>query len=181
MERMFAAGKRVIVCDAWQEDHLRMAAAAAARLGRSILWVGSAGLAEHLPSVLGLAAALPRTNPRTCNPAAGKPVVVLAGSISSVTQGQVRMLERRTDIISVEADPCELLRPEAAAPEITRCLEAALNAVKTGKAAVITTGSNGDAKTVVREMHQAPEKIAAALGELCRRIATGAKLGGLVL
>ena len=63
MERMIAAGKRVIVCDAWQEDHLRMAAAAAARLGRSILWVGSAGLAEHLPSVLGLAAAPPEDKP----------------------------------------------------------------------------------------------------------------------
>ena len=181
MERMIAAGKRVIVCDAWQEDHLRMAAAAAARLGRSILWVGSAGLAEHLPSVLGLAAAPPRTNPRTCNPASGKPVLVLAGSISSVTQGQVRMLERRTDIVSVEADPCELLKPEAAAPEITRCLEQALNAIKVGKDAVITTGCNGDSAAKVSGMHQAPEKIAAALGELCRRIATGSTLSGLVL
>jgi uncharacterized protein YgbK (DUF1537 family) len=189
MERMFAAGDRVIVCDVWQDDHLPMAVAAAIRLNRSVLWVGSAGLAEYLPSALGLAAAPPEKNPVEQNPAAGKPVVVLAGSVSNVTRGQVRMLNRRADIVCVEADPCTLLRPETAAREIGRCLKATLNAVKLGMDVVIATGYTGDSVDEVRRKalslnlspQQTSEGIAAALGELCRRIATGATLSGLVL
>ena len=189
MERMIAAGKRVIVCDAWQEDHLRMAAAAAAHLGRSVLWVGSAGLAEHLPALLGLATAAPETNPRKCNPAAAKPVVVLAGSVSNVTRGQVQMLKQQADMVCVEADPCELMQPETATREISRCLTVALNAVKSGKDVVITTGCSGGtvdrvgkkALSLNLSMQRTAEGIAAGLGELCRRIATGATLGGLVL
>ena len=189
MEKMFAAGERVLVCDVWQEDHLQMAATAAARLNRSILWVGSAGLAEYLPSVLGLVATQAGTNPVERNPAVGKPVAVLAGSVSTVTHGQVWMLKERSGIVCVETDPCELLQPEAAVREIDRCLKMTLNAVKSGKDVVITTGSNGDTVSEVREkalslnlsMQQTSEGIAAGLGELCRRIATEATLSGLVL
>lgn len=189
MEETFAAGTRVIVCDAWQEDHLRMAAAAAARLNRSVLWVGSAGLAGHLPALLGLAAAAPETNQRKCHPAAAKPVVVVAGSVSNVTRDQVKMLGQRADTVCVEADPCELLKPEAAAQEIARCLELALDAVKSGKDVVITTGcSEGTVDRVGKKsvslnlsMQRTAEGIAAGLGELCRQIATDATLGGLVL
>ncbi len=150
MERMFAAGERVIVCDVWQDDHLRMAAAAAARLNRSVLWVGSAGLAEYLPSVLGLTAAPPVTYAMERNPAAGKPVIVLAGSVSNVTRGQVRMLKERADIVCVEIAPCGLLQPEAAAREIGRCLTLTLDAVESGRDVVITTGDNGTALDEVR-------------------------------
>ena len=189
MERMFAAGERVIVCDVWQDDHLRMAAAAAARLDRSVLWVGSAGLAEYLPSVLGLTAAPPVRYAMERNPAAGKPSVVMAGSVSDVTRNQVRMLKQRADLVCVEADPCELLQPEMAAQEISRCLAVALDAVKSGKNVAITTGRSRDAVAKVRKkvlslnfsIQRVSEKIATGLGELCRRIATGATLSGLVL
>jgi uncharacterized protein YgbK (DUF1537 family) len=189
MERMFAAGERVIVCDVWQDDHLKIAAAAAMRLNKSVLWVGSAGLAEYLPSVLGLATAPPGENPVGRNPAAGKPVVVLAGSVSNVTRGQVSMLKQRADIEYVEADPCALLQPETVIQEINRCLNITLYAVKSGKDVVITTGYNGDVMDKVRKkalslnlsIQQTSERIAAALGDLCQRIATGATLSGLVL
>jgi uncharacterized protein YgbK (DUF1537 family) len=180
-ERMFSAGERVIVCDVWQDNHLQMVTAAAARLNRSVLWVGSAGLAEYLPSVLGLAAAPLGTSPMKLNPAPGKPVIILAGSMSNVTRGQVRMLKQRADIVCVETDPCPLLQPEAAAREIGRCVKVTLNAVESGKDVVITTGNNGGAPETLRAVHQASEMIAAALGELCRRIATVATLSGLVM
>jgi len=100
-----------------------------------------------------------------------------------------RPLDEQADSVGVEADPCELLQPEAAAREIDRCLGAALTAVRDGKDAVITTGYNGDSVNRVGEkaraqhlsLRQASEGIAAALGDLCRRIATGAALSGLVL
>ena len=189
MGRMFLAGGRVIVCDAWEDEHLEMVVSAALRLGRSVLWVGSAGLAEYLPSVLGQAAAPPGKKPAERNPAAGKPVVVLAGSVSHVTQRQVWMLKQRAAMGYIEADPCALLKPGTANREISRCLNVALGAVKSGRDVVITTGFNGDAVDKVRtealslnlSVRQAAGGIAAALGDLCRRIATGAALGGLVL
>jgi D-threonate/D-erythronate kinase len=189
MDRIFAAGARVIVCDAWQDDHLRMVAAAAMRLDKSVLWVGSAGLAECLPSALGLAAHPPGEKPVERDPAAGKPVVVLAGSASSVTRGQVGVLRQRADVGYVEADPCGLLQPKTALREINRCLRITLDAVTSGKDVVITTEYNGIAADKLRKkalslnlsILQTAERIAAALGDLCRRTATGATLGGLVL
>jgi D-threonate/D-erythronate kinase len=189
MENLLAAGERVIVCDAWHDDHLQMVAAAAARLDRSILWVGSAGLAEHLPSVLGLTAAPPGTNAAERNPAAGKPVIVLAGSVSAVTRDQVRRLTENTGIVSIAVDPCELLQPDAAAREIGRCLKVTLKAVTSGQDVVLTTGSDGNAVDAVRakalplnlSLQETSERIAVALGELCRGITTGTTLSGLVL
>ena len=57
MRQLSAAGRQILVCDAWQEDHLKMIALAAVRLEKPILWVGSAGLAEYVPLALGLGAA----------------------------------------------------------------------------------------------------------------------------
>ncbi|MHB8772703.1 MAG: four-carbon acid sugar kinase family protein [Syntrophales bacterium] len=189
LERLVAAGNRVILCDAWQDGHLRLAADAALFLHRPVLWVGSAGLAEHLPAALGLAATPPVPPPAARLPAAGRPVLVLAGSASDVTRGQVEMLARRPAVAWIEADSGELLRPEAAAREIGRCAEAALAAAAAGKDVVITAGQSGTGRELVRaraltanlSVPEAAERIATGLGGLCRRIAAGAALGGLVL
>ncbi len=189
LERLAAAGKQVILCDAWQDEHLRLAAGAALCLGRPVLWVGSAGLAGHLPAALGLAAAPPATSRAARPPGAGSPVVVLAGSGSDVTRGQVRMLAARPTVARVVADPGGLLRPEEAAREIGRCAAAALAAAAAGKDVVITVGRGGASREPVRAgapgatrfVQEAAERVAAGLGELCRRIATGTALGGLVL
>ena len=98
MRQLDAAGRKILVCDAWQEEHLKMIALAAVRLDRPILWVGSAGLAEYVPMALGLGAAS----------ADKKPVVVIAGSVSNVTRGQVAMLRQRTDLAYIEASPMRL-------------------------------------------------------------------------
>jgi len=189
MERLLAADERVIVCDAWQDEHLAMHAAAAMLLGKPVLWVGSAGLAECLPSALGLAAS-PASERRERADAAGRDaVVVLAGSVSDVTRGQARMLARRPGVESIEADPCALLRPGTADAEIRRCSEAALAAAKAGRDVVITSGDGregvektiGTASTMGLSSQQTAERIASAFGVLCREIATRVDLKGLVL
>ncbi len=189
MERMLAAGERVIVCDAWRDEHLSMHASAAMRLGKPVLWVGSAGLAECLPQALGLAAAKAGNGAGKDGLAGREAVVVLAGSVSDVTRGQVRMLTRRPGVESVDADPCALLRPDTAGAEIRRCSGAALAAAKAGRDVVITSGN--DRESVERTMETASsmgfssqrtaEMIASAFGLLCREIATNTKLRGLVL
>ncbi len=179
MRRLCAAGREVVVCDAWQDDHLTMLAMAAVRLDKPVLWVGSAGLAESLPLVLGLGASA----------ADRKPVVVIAGSVSAVTRGQVEMLRQRADVAYIEADPCAFLKPDAAQAETGRCFQAAVNAVRAGKDVVIVSGHSDDvvARTIEEgrssglSPRQSSEAVAGALGALCRRIALHATLGGLVL
>ena len=71
------------VCDAETEDDL--AAIVRERLGRRVLWVGSAGLADAL------AASFPAGPPPTFP--VGSPVLLVAGSPSPVTRDQVRVIE----------------------------------------------------------------------------------------
>jgi len=179
MRQLCTDGREVLVCDAWQDDHLTMIAMAAVRLEKPVLWVGSAGLAESLPLALGLGAA---TDDR-------KPVVVIAGSVSGVTRGQVAMLRKRTDVAYIEADPCAFLKPATTQAETGRCFQAAVNAVRTGKDVVIVSGHSDEvvARTIEEGLasglspRQSSEAVAEALGGLCRQIALNAKLGGLVL
>jgi len=189
MGERIAAGERVLLCDIWEDEHLKMLAAAAMRLGKPVLWVGSAGLAEHLPPLLGPVGPPAGKDPAGERPSEGKSVVVLAGSVSPVTRKQVGMLIQRADVEWIETNPCKLLQPEAAIHEISRCLNAALNAVRSGRDVVMATGYGGDAVDKVRQealsldlpVQETAERIADALGGLGRRIAAGATLAGLVL
>jgi uncharacterized protein YgbK (DUF1537 family) len=179
MRKLDAAGRKVLVCDAWQEEHLKMIALAAVRLERPILWVGSAGLAEYVPLALGLGAAS----------ADKKPVLVIAGSVSNVTRGQVAMLRQRTDLAYIEAAPCAFLKPATAQAETDRCYHAALDAIRTGKDVVIVSADSDEMVARTKEeglslglsSRQTSEAVAAALGSLCRQIALSVSLGGLVL
>ncbi|HWE23727.1 MAG TPA: nucleotide-binding domain containing protein, partial [Myxococcales bacterium] len=82
-------GVHVAVCDAEQEEDLRRIAEAGARLRRPIIWVGSGGLARHLPAALGLHPR-PGGAPRFQLPSA--PVLALVGSRSTVARDQARLL-----------------------------------------------------------------------------------------
>ncbi len=179
MRQLSAAGRKVLVCDAWLEEHLKMIALAAVGLARPVLWVGSAGLAEYVPMALGLGAAS----------ADKKPVVVIAGSVSNVTRGQVAMLRQRTDLAYIEASPWAFLKPATAQAETDRCYHAALDAIRAGKDVVIVSGDTDEMVARTKEAglslglssRQTSEAVASALGGLCRRITLNAPLGGLVL
>jgi len=179
MRRLSAAGQKILVCDAWLEEHLKMIAMAAVRLEKSVLWVGSAGLAEYVPLALGLGAAS----------ADKKPVVVIAGSVSNVTRGQVAMLRQRPDVVFIEAAPGAFLKPGAAQAETDRCCRAAVDAIRTGKDVVIVSGYSNEMVARTQEeglslglsSRQTSEAVAAALGNLCRQIALNAPVSGLVL
>jgi uncharacterized protein YgbK (DUF1537 family) len=173
-----AAGRQVIVCDVWQENHFIEIVTAAVLLGGPVLWVGSAGLAAHIP--------VPESENATDMAA---PVVVIAGSVSNITRGQVSRLNARSDMAHIEADSGSLLRPETAPAEIQRCFDAAFVLVNSGKDVVITTGYRDETVSETKDAgtsfgfssQRTAEAVAAAVGELCRQIATKIKLSGLVL
>lgn len=179
MRQCDATGHKILVCDAKQEDHLKMIAMAAARLEKPLLWVGSAGLAEYVPMALGLGAASEGKNP----------VVVIAGSVSNVTRGQAATLRKRTDVTYIEADAPSFLKPGTAQAEADRCYQAAVDAVKAGKDVLIVSGYRDEIVARTKEEgsslglsgKQTSETVAAALGTLCRRIVLDVPVSGLVL
>jgi 4-hydroxythreonine-4-phosphate dehydrogenase len=114
-----------IVLDAESEEDLAAIARAGTRLATPVVWVGSAGLARHLPAALGLA------GPRAASAAPRSPregaVLVLVGSRSSVAREQARVAGAEPGVAAVTLDPGALLAgpgdPRWPAPDLARALE----------------------------------------------------------
>jgi uncharacterized protein YgbK (DUF1537 family) len=104
-----SAGRaQAIVCDA--ETDADLAAIAAASVGLPVYWVGSAGLAAHLPQAAGIEgrARLPEVG------VAG-PILVVVGSLSEVSRRQALSLEAGAALASFVAPP-RILRAGAPDP-----------------------------------------------------------------
>jgi len=93
-----------IVCDADQEEDLRHIAEAGLRLDVPVIWVGSGGLARHLPSALRMQASSEQR--RKLAPRRG-PVVTLVGSRSSIAREQAR------ELCAVPGTECLQIAPDA--------------------------------------------------------------------
>lgn len=94
----------VLICDAETEDDLRAIADASMALGSGTIWVGSAGLAYHLPR----AADLQRESIPDPDRVLTKPILFVVGSGSSISRRQAQFLESWPDIVSVRIPPGEL-------------------------------------------------------------------------
>jgi len=172
-------GAAVVICDAWQDDQLRSLAAAIVSIGGSVLWVGSAGLAEYLPAAYGFKG----------DQGKHAPVAVIAGSVSNATRGQVAKLSERDDVVYIMINPAALLLPDLRQGEIDRCCAAAAAALARGQNAVLASGYSDDVVAATKEKAKAlgldgketGDRIAAALGEIGRMLAVDLSIGGLVL
>ncbi|MFL5399749.1 MAG: four-carbon acid sugar kinase family protein [Myxococcales bacterium] len=155
-----------LVCDAESDDDLRRIAEAGAKLSRRVVWVGSGGLARHLPAALGLRpddSGRPRFEPRKGS------ILVLVGSRSEVSREQARQLCREPGIDCFAVDPEALLAQPPAGSRAGADLHRALEA---GRDAVLLTTLGQDV-----DPSRAPA-IAAALGRLVPPLFE--TLGGLV-
>jgi len=97
---------QVAVCDAEQEEDLRRIAEAGAQLRRPVIWVGSGGLARHLPAALGLRPR-PGSTVRTRLPSG--PVLALIGSRSTVAREQAQLLGAEEGVTTFVLDIDDLL------------------------------------------------------------------------
>lgn len=89
----------VLVCDAETDEDLRAIAAAIAVLPRETIWVGSAGLARHIPGALGIGGG---SEPAEDPPRIHGPVLVVAGSRSPVAHEQIRAVGVKTVFLTPE-------------------------------------------------------------------------------
>jgi uncharacterized protein YgbK (DUF1537 family) len=145
IRRYLSEGRTIISCDAWLDEHFQLAAQAALQVSDHVLWAGSAALAECLPQLFNWCEA-----PHQCH----SPTLVIAGSVSTVTRGQVEQLlvdgYELVEIAVANYLPWQENQP-------LPCLEKALSLLAAGKRVVLTSGYHTD------EIARA-QKIGATLG-----------------
>lgn len=96
---------QALICDALTDADLQRLARATAPLYRQLFWVGSAGLAHHLPEALGLPAS------GDMNVQGRAPVLTVVGSMSQHSQQQARTLAEHSGCFCLEIDAATLLDP----------------------------------------------------------------------
>lgn len=132
MQHHLAQGCRILSCDAWKEEHFQLIAGAALHVSQKVLWTGSAGLAECLPQLFGW------NEKKTLS----LPSLVIAGSVSSVTRGQIQQLmSKGHELVEVEIADYLPWRENEAMP----CLEKVLSLLVNGKNVILTSGYQPDA------------------------------------
>ncbi len=161
-------GAQAVVCDAESEDDLERVARAGASLSIPVVWAGSAGLARHLPTALGLR---PGENPALSAQRTAGPVLALVGSRSSIAREQAQFLAAESAIESFALDPEMLARGEEGAGW-SRTSVAIERALSSGRDVLllIELGENID-------LRRGP-LLAAALGRLAA--AQAGRIGGLI-
>ncbi len=176
IRRHVGAGCTVISCDAWLDEHFQLAVRAARSVSQRILWSGSAGLADCMPQLLGW----------TEEANFGHPVLVVAGSVSSVTRGQIDTLL---------ADGFELVEVEAANyltgqdQEVLRFADKALDFLANGKSVVLSSGYRSDAVQRAKEAGiklgmsgvEVSDAVARILGLMGSEIIRRQEVAGVVL
>lgn len=173
-----AAGHDVIVCDADLETDLKTIAEASVPLGRNTVWVGSAGLARHLP----LAAGLRREwRPKPLAPVE-KPILFVIGSASRVSREQVARLVAASACEQVAVPPA-VLRAGAAGGEWGEWRAAVETALATGRDTLVLLGveAHPDLSEGLQLSLALADLVAVATDRIGALVATGGETARAVL
>jgi D-threonate/D-erythronate kinase len=154
----------VAVCDAEEDGDLLFVARAGARLRRPVIWLGSGGLARHLPAALELRPHGAGGVPSPAN--SSGPVLTLVGSRSSVSREQARRLGEERGVETLTIEPAALLQHDDSAGEAVR------RALASGNDLVVLIGLGGRVEPA-RE-----SELAIALGRIAAEHA--GRIAGLV-
>ncbi|ASN04405.1 four-carbon acid sugar kinase family protein [Virgibacillus necropolis] len=173
-----------IVCDAETQEDLQKAAQKMAAVSDNVVWAGSAGLAEVLPEVLEISQ---KTDKRSFSKSSR--VMTVCGSLSQVTQNQVKYVTRQPKVTAVELgtlkvfeDDWKTLRQDV--------IKAILEGLEKGNDIVLYVPSNQDVREQVKQsgkslgltVNQIGERISTAIGEIVATVTeTNTDLTGLVL
>jgi uncharacterized protein YgbK (DUF1537 family) len=165
---LIGRGVQVAVCDAEQEDDLRRIAEAGAKLRWPVIWVGSGGLARHLPAALGLR---PRAGTDSRPRLPDGPILALVGSRSTVARDQARLLGAEEGVATFELD-VDLLLGGAGSAQWTRAAADLRRALAAGQDAVLVTQLGSEVDLT----------IGPALADALGRFATASadQIGGLI-
>lgn len=149
------AGCRIISCDAWQDEQFLTIAQAAASVSEKILWAGSAGLAEILPQLFRW----------KDDQEVRQPAFVVAGSVSSVTRGQVEQLVA-SGYELIEVGVADYLSWQVGQPH--PALQQVQKALAEGKRVVLASGYKAE---MVKQAQAAGEKLGMSSTQVSEKVA----------
>ncbi|HWR42089.1 four-carbon acid sugar kinase family protein [Sporomusa sp.] len=160
ISRYLSRGVDWLVFDAVCDENLRHIVEAALPY-QKILWVGSAGLAEHIPGVFGWSNDDQKILPLNCTS-----VLVAAGSVSTVTQKQIQHYVEQTAALNLMVNAvAAVLTP---ADEIKRIVAAAVPFLKQ-RDLVLSCSNN---RQVIQEAIEAGKSIALDASQVGAQIAS---------
>lgn len=178
---------QLLVFDAETDEDMGIIAESMEAYGTRVLWAGSAGLADFLPKCLGLHGDQPT---QAAVSPSDKPVLLVAGSISQTTRGQIAAFCRQPNVHPVELNPIPLLMgPDEQQGEIERCLLQCQKAVREGYDVALFSKASPDDVRMAKELGrqkgydhtEISNRIADALGRASAEIIKADHLQGLIL
>ncbi|MGN8646195.1 four-carbon acid sugar kinase family protein [Gracilibacillus sp. HCP3S3_G5_1] len=173
-----------VVCDAESQAELLEMAQKIVSIAENIIWAGSAGLAEALPEVLGIGQQV-EARSHTIS----EHVMTVCGSLSQVTQRQVRFAAEQADVTAIELDPVQMFTDKWETLRegyITDCVKG----IQSGNDIVVYVPSNDQVRDHVKQIgiewnlsgYQIGEQISQAIGEIVVEVTAKSKhLSALVL
>jgi uncharacterized protein YgbK (DUF1537 family) len=166
--RTFANDVDVLVCDAETDEDLRAIAEASMELGRKAIWVGSAGLAHHLPHAAKLGT---QAVSKTTLPPLSGPVLFVIASLSRNSIEQVKVLTSSSQTLRLTIPP-DVLLAGAESPRWQEYERELVRAIDANRDVVISPGSDPHVEIFQRPL------LSAALAQMTAAIS--GKIGGLV-
>ncbi|MGE8078820.1 four-carbon acid sugar kinase family protein [Peribacillus loiseleuriae] len=133
---------KMIIVDATTDEELKTIVEAAEMLHENFLWVGSAGIAYHLSNVDQYEEPLRKTQDGE-----RLPVLVVAGSVNSITHRQIQDLKEKNNVEEIVISPEEFFYEDRRKFEIERIVKAGQALLEKGDLVVTT---NRERETINR-------------------------------
>lgn len=183
---LLRTGVQLIVFDAEQNEDLESVTNYLSLSDYRILWVGSAGLTDLLPDRLHLSVS---TKPSFSIVPSGKPVMLVAGSISNITRQQVSLIAKQPNVVPVELNPLMVIEEDQIQEEMDRCQAEIKMALEKGLDVAFYAGSSPDLVKITRELGgrrgmtltEVSNRIADALGTVSSQVMQEIPLQGIIL
>jgi uncharacterized protein YgbK (DUF1537 family) len=133
-----------IVFDSETEDDLKKIASYIYQTGFSVIWLGSAGLANYLPEVYQLES----EKKELCIPKNQDPVLLVAGSVSTITRNQLERVMSLPNVKGIKIDSVLVVSGDKyRQQEIDRAIHEAEQAVRNSQHVVLySSGTSKDIK-----------------------------------
>ena len=171
IEQELRRGIEILVFDSTTQMELRAIAQAAALLKETPILCGSAGLAEEIPYAFDLQSIR-------------NGILIIAGTLSSVTSSQIEMLEKTMQVEVIEIKPEELTSEGEEKINIKSICAAAKKRLNDGEVVVIRLAKPNQREEKIKHldgaMGQSEISLIDALGNIAQRLVDDA-LAGLIL
>jgi uncharacterized protein YgbK (DUF1537 family) len=197
IEFLIQQNVKIIVCDASSEEDLLHISQAGKKFS-NILWVGSAGLANHLSEAFSIKANLNFPNRANNETTYGlkkaytsviPPSVIVAGSLSAVTRGQIETFVRESQIDALKIDPLNLVDGQLKQAAIREVINKGIQQLGINKHFLITIDHSEESQKKMDQWKKKAnvsgyfigDQIAQSLGEIVTGVVTQTQISGLVL